>query len=112
MVAQVIQKQIEKIEYREKKIFWVLFSVFALFIVSYGFLLNSTMMNAVSKQNMGKEMVSLGSDVNSLEFQYLNIKNSITLELAQSKGFVQVSSDKFAVIDASQKNISLSINEN
>ena len=57
-------------------------------------------------------MISLGSEVNSLEFQYLNIKNSITLDLAQSKGFVSVISNKFAVIDFAQKNLSLSINEN
>ena len=70
------------------------------------------MMNAVSKQSMEKEMVSLGSEVNSLEFQYLNIKNNITLQMALSKGFVSVLSDKFAIIDSSQKKISLSINEN
>ncbi len=112
MVRQIIKKQIEKIEYREKKIFWSLFSVFVFFVASYGFLLNSAMMNAVSKQNMERQISSLSSDVNSLEFQYLNLKNSITLELAQSKGFILVPSDKFAVIDSAQKNLSLSINEN
>ena len=112
MVAQTIKNQIEKIEYREKKIFWILFSLFAFFIISYGFLLNGTMMNAVSKQSMEKQMVSLGSEVNSLEFQYLNIKNSVSMDMALSKGFVLVTSDKFAVIDSTQKNISLSINEN
>ena len=70
------------------------------------------MMNGVSQQKMEKEMVSLGSVVNTLEFQYLNIKNSITLEMAQSKGFVSVSSDKFAIVNSTQKNLSLSINEN
>lgn len=112
MVAQVFIKQIEKIDCKEKKIFRVLFSSFIILIISYGFLLNSTMMNAVSKQSMEKEMVSLGSEVNSLEFQYLNIKNNITLQMALSKGFVSVLSDKFAVIDSTQKKISLSINEN
>ena len=112
MVAQAFQNQIEKIEGREKKIFWALFSFFVFFVASYGFLLNGTMMKAVSKQNMEKEMVSLSSNVNSLEFQYLNIKNSITLDLALSKGFVSVSSDKFAVISPAGKDTSLSINEN
>ena len=69
-------------------------------------------MNAVSKQSMEKEMAYLSSEVNSLEFQYLNIKNSITAELAQSKGFVSVSLDKYAVIKSIQNNLSLSINEN
>jgi hypothetical protein len=112
MVKQIIKKQIEKIEYREKKVFWVLFSVFVFFIMSYGFLLNGTMMNAVSKQNTEKLMTSVGSEVNSLEFKYLNIKNGITMDLAKSKGFVIVTSDKFASINSAQKNLSLSINEN
>ena len=112
MVAQVIQKQIERFEHGEKRAFWILFSMFVFLVISYGFLLNSTMMNAVSKQRMEKEILSLGSEVNLLEFKYLNTKNSITIGLAQSKGFVSVVSDKFAVINSIPKNLSLSINEN
>ena len=112
MVAQIIQNQIEKIEYRKKKIFWTLFSVFVFFIGTYGFLLNSIMMNAVSKQSMEQNMVSMNSNIDSLESQYLTAENGITLDLALSKGFVPVTSDKFAVINSSDKNISLSINEN
>ncbi len=112
MVKEAIQKQIEILEYRERKIFWLLFSIFVFFVVSYGFLLNSTIMSAVSKQKMEREILSMSSDVNSMEFQYLTIKNGITLSLAHSKGFVSVQSDKFASINPTQKNISLSINEN
>jgi len=112
MVAQILQKQIGKIEYTEKKIFWSLFSISAIFIIFYGYFLNSAMMNAVSRQNMEKEITILSSNVNTMEFQYLNLKNSVTLDLAKTKGFVAVSSDKFAVIDSAQKNLSLSINEN
>jgi len=112
MVAQVIKNQIEKIEYREKKFFWVLFTIFIFCVISYGFLLNSMVQSGVAQQNMQNSMVTMGSNVSKLEFQYLNIKNSITLALAQSKGFVNISSQKFAVINPSAKNISLSINEN
>lgn len=112
MVKELINNQIGKIELREKKIFWVLFSTFVFFTVSYGFLLVSIMTNGVAKQNMEHEMISLGSGVNSLEFDYLNLKNSITIDLAKSRGFVSVASDKFAVIDSAKTNLSLSINEN
>ncbi len=112
MVAQIIKKQIEQIEYREKKIFWVLFSLFAFLIISYGILVNNIFSNGVSQQNMEKNIVSLNSDVNTLEFQYLGLKNSITLALAESKGFVSVAIDKFAVVNSVQKNLSLSVNEN
>jgi len=112
MVSQIIKKQIDTIEYKGKRTFQFLFSFSIFFIISYGFLLNSTMMNTVSKQNMEKEMTSLSSEVNVLEFQYLNIKKSITLEFAKSKGFVVVASDQFATIDPVKQKISLSVNEN
>ena len=111
MVAQVIKNQIEKIEYREKKVFWTLFSVFVFFLVSYGVLVNNTIMNAVAKQNMEKEMATLNSDVNSMEFNYLNMKNNITMERALSLGFVAVSEEKFASVSGTA-NLSLSVNEN
>lgn len=111
MVSE-INNRIENIEYKEERIFWVLFTIFVSFIVSYGFLWNNIMMNGVAKQRMEKEMASLGSVVNTLEFQYLNLKNNVTMELAQSKGFVSFTADKFATIKDTSKNLSLSINEN
>ena len=112
MVKQIFNNQIEKIEYREKKVFWILFSVFVFFVLSYGLLLNSIMTKAVAKQNIEREMISIGSEVNSLESKYLNIKSKITLDFAKTRGFVVVSADKFAVIASDQPNLSLSINEN
>lgn len=112
MVKQIINNQIERISHKENNIFWILFSIFVFTILTYGFLLNRIMTNTVAKQNMEKEMIALNADVNSLEFQYLNLKNGVTMELAKSRGFVSILSDKFAVIDSSKKNISLSINEN
>jgi hypothetical protein len=112
MVKQILKNQIENIKYREKKIFWILFSVFMFFIVSYGFLLNGAIMNAVSKQSLEKQIIFLESDVNTLESNYLSLKDGITLSLALSKGFVSISSNKFATINSAQKSQSLSINEN
>jgi hypothetical protein len=111
-MVETIKNKIDSIGIREKKIFWVLFSVFAFLLFSYGFLVNSTMMNAVSMQKMEKEMVALNSDVNSMEFDYLNIKNKITMDYANSLGFVSVSYDKFASVSSDKYSLSLSINEN
>jgi hypothetical protein len=110
MVARVIKKQIEYIEYREKQIFWTAFSIIILLFVSYGFLVNRTILNAISKESMNKEISTINSQVNSLEFQYLNIKNSINMNLALSKGFVAVSNENFAELSSS-KSLSLSINK-
>jgi hypothetical protein len=69
-------------------------------------------MNAVSKQNIEDQMTSLSSDVNSLESQYFSLENGISMDLAMSRGFVQVSSNQFAIVEPAQKALSLSINEN
>lgn len=112
MVAQVIKNHIEKIEYREKKIFWTLFSVFVFFLISYGVLVNAAILHAVAQQNMEKEIASLSTEVNSMEFQYLGMKNNITMSLAKSLGFVPVSTEVFAIASAPRTNLSLSVNEN
>src|ERR1035437_9460538 len=112
MVAQIIKSKIEKIEYREKKLFWTLFSVFVFFLISYGVLVNNAIMNAVAQQNMEKDMASLNTDVNTMEFQYLNIKNNITMSLAQSLGFVPISTEVFAVASLPHTNLTLSVNGN
>ena len=110
-MVQAIKNQIDKINYREKQIFWSLFSVFFILLFTYGYLVNSTILNAVSKQKMQSEMVSLNSNLNSLEFEYLNLKNKITIDYAATLGFVPVTYDKFASISSSDSK-SLSINEN
>ena len=85
--------------------------MFAFLLVSYGFLVNKTIQNAVAKQNLEKQISSLNSSVNSLEFTYLSLENTITMDFAISKGFVAVAEDHFAVI-APQTASALSLNEN
>lgn len=109
-MTAAIKKQIRNIEHMEKQIFWTLFSMLILLLVSYGFFVNKAITNAISKESMQKAISSLNSDVNSVEFQYLNIKNSISLNLAFSKGFVAVANDNFALISP-DKSVSLSINK-
>ena len=111
MVAQIIKKQIERIEYREKNMFWIFFFVLIFFLISYGFMVNKTIANAVAKQQMEVQITSLNSDVNSIESGYLNLKNSITMELALSNGFIVNLGEKYAVAQPNS-GLSLSVNEN
>ena len=111
-MTKIIKKQIKNLEYREKSIVWALFSVFVLLLVSYGFLINNTMANAVKNQNISKENSVLNSEINSMEFAYLNAKNSITMELALKEGFMVDNNEKFVSVAGASSNLSLSINEN
>ncbi len=109
MVTQAIQNQIEKID-GEKKIFWILLSLSMLFIVSYGFLINRTIMNAVYKNSYEKQLSSLNDDVNDLDNKYIDLKKNITLDLALSKGFENVKNQEVAYTMAQSGEKSLSLN--
>ena len=109
MVAQLIKTQVEKIEYRERTLFWSLFSVFVFFVFLYGYFVNGAIMNAVHKENLQSKISALNTNVNALEFQYLGMKNGITMDLALSRGYVQVPESHFALLS---QNHSLSVNEN
>ena len=111
-MTKIIKKQIKNLEYREKSIIWSLFSVFVLLFVSYGFLVSSSMANAVQRQDLSKQNATLNSEINSKEFAYLEAKNSITMELAEKEGFVAVNNQKFISVAPASTNLSLSINEN
>ena len=107
MVAKVIKNQIEKFEYREKNIVRVLFSAFVLLLISYG-----AIMNSVRTEQVEKDLSTLNSSINSMEFDYLNAKNAITMDLATSMGFVEVKNQKFLAMRPVSNNLSLSTNEN
>ena len=111
-MTKIIKKQIKNLEYREKSIIWSLFSVFVLLLVSYGFFVSSSMSNAVERQNISKENIALNTEINSMEFAYLEAKNSITMELALKEGFIAVNNQKFVSVTPVSTNLSLSINEN
>ena len=112
MVAKVIKNQIEKFEYREKNIVRVLFSAFVLLLISYGFFVNGAIMNSVRTEQVEKDLSTLNSSINSMEFDYLNAKNAITMDLATSMGFVEVKNQKFLAMRPVSNNLSLSTNEN
>jgi hypothetical protein len=108
-MKKVIAKQIEYAGNKEKQIFWVAFSMFVMLIISYGYFVNQTFQNASMRENMNKEISVLSTDVNTLEYKYLNIKNNINMNLAVAKGFVSVKNENFASV--SSKSLSLSVNK-
>ncbi|MDD4803653.1 MAG: hypothetical protein PHN69_00575 [Candidatus Pacebacteria bacterium] len=111
MVTQIFKKQIERIEYREKNIFWIFFCIFIFFLFSYGFIVNKTIANAINKQQMEEEILILNSDINSMESSYLSLKKDVTIDLAIAKGFIKNSQEKYAVVSINNS-LSLSVNEN
>jgi len=70
-----------------RTLFFVLLSLLVLVFLAYVFLVNKTVMNVVERERVEKDIASLSSSMGELEFKYIGLKNSITLDLAYEKGF-------------------------
>jgi len=110
MVAKLIKKQITmSVQDRERKIFNILSTAIILLLICYVFLLTSAFFNAFHKQGIEKNSLSLVSEVNSMESEYLKDEESINMDVALSKGFV-ATNKQFVSISSSNTNLSLNVN--
>ena len=73
-----------------EKIFILLISTIIISAVMYAILLEKAVMNVVLRENITKQVSIKSNEVGDMETKYLSIKNSITLDLAHSKGFKNV----------------------
>jgi hypothetical protein len=61
----------------------ILIAIFSLYV----YLVNKTIMNVVAREQTQQTMSSLSTVIGGLEFKYMTLKNSVTLDLAHAKGF-------------------------
>ena len=84
MVEKVLQLKIKK------TIFWTLLGILLLSVGFYIYFINSTIHNVVARQNLEKEAAQLNLKIGAEDFQYIAMRNAITLPLAHSLGFKDV----------------------
>lgn len=89
MVEKVLQLN------REKMIFWSLIAVFFLCCGFYMYFINATVHNVVMRQNLEAEASKLTLEIGKQEFQYISKRNAVTLALAHSMGFKDVTPTTF-----------------
>lgn len=89
MVEKVLQLN------REKTIFWTLLGVLFLCAGFYMYCINTTVHNIVARQNLESESSSLTLSIGSGEFKYISKRNTITMSLATSLGFKNVTAKTF-----------------
>ncbi len=87
--------------------FWSGVGVLILCLFSYGYFVRQTIVNIVARQNMESEITELSAKILTRETAYLKAKNEITEELAENKGFIAVSRQKFVVQSVKTPGLSL-----
>lgn len=85
----------------EKKAFYILVGVIALFLVAYVYLVNQTVWNIVSRKNITKEISNVAGEVASLESSYMALSGSITLDHAYTLGFQDINNAETTFVNSS-----------
>lgn len=96
--------------HKEKLIVWALFCIIVFSLVSYMFFINMAVLNTVTLEETENSFATRNAEVSELEFSYISLKNSITLQYAYEKGFVEAKEVHFASRQ-SPRNLSLNTAE-
>jgi len=82
--------------YKEKILVWLLAITIVSSFILYVFFVNGAVLNVVAREELESNFADLNSKVSELEFQYISLKNSITIDYAYERGFYQVDQVAFA----------------
>lgn len=72
--------------HHRERIFALLITAIILTAGAYVFLLQKAIVNVVQREKISKEVKTVSVNVGDLEEKYFSIKNTITLDLAHTKG--------------------------
>ncbi len=75
--------------------FFVLSGIIVMLMISYAYFVNETVLNIVARKNIDSSMTALSSEVSEYEFEYMEYKNTITLDFANTYGFNESSRTTF-----------------
>ena len=78
-----------------KALFFILSAVLLTIFAMYVYLVNKTIMNVVARESATQELSTLSGSLGELEFDYMALKNTVTLDLAYSEGFKDMSPTRF-----------------
>ena len=88
--------------------FWTLVSLIAIFIVSYAYLVNITVLNTAARQHAEEMITETRSAISQLELELIDTNRSLNREYATMMGLSQV--EDLVFIERSNT-MSLSLNE-
>ncbi len=90
-----------------KNIFWFLTLGVVISLGLYVYFVSQTVLSAVERQRAEKSISNLENSLEKLEAKYFDLKARITADLAQAKGFTNVSSATYISRKSLGKGLSL-----
>jgi len=102
-----MRERIQSIHNPERKVFAIFIVLALLLCAAYGYFLHRAISNVMARENTLKEVASLDIRLNELEFSYIALQNSVSLEDAYERGFVDIEAPVFVSRTPLPKNLSL-----
>lgn len=72
------------------RLFWVMTTISVLSLFVYIYSINNIARNIAVRQTLEKQITHISTNLDSLEFAYIELKNNVTLELAYHHGFKEI----------------------
>ena len=74
------------------RFFWILVAISIISLCIYFYAIQATARNIAIRQDLERQIAKASTNLDSLEFAYIELKNNVTMELAYSYGFQEVRS--------------------
>ncbi len=86
-----MKARIKNISYEDRvRTFWFLASVCLISLGAYVYAVNSTTRNVALRSELERQVTNLNAELAGLEFEYIKLKNEVTLEVAKELGYQEV----------------------
>ncbi len=103
-----MKSKIKAISYEDRaRTFWFLASVCLISLGAYVYAVNATAHHVAMRAELEREAVELHTELAELEFQYIKLKNEVTIDVARELGFTEVQNPLYI---ARENTASLSFN--
>ena len=89
------------------RVFWTLVTISMVSLLAYMYAINITARNIAHRASLEREVADISTGLDALEFEFIELRNNVTLELAYEKGFKEEKSPLFV---SRSKAASLSFN--
>ena len=96
--------------HKEKILVWLLSASIISMAILYMFLVNGAVFNVVAREDLENQLATINAKVSELEFEYIGLRNSITIQYAYDRGFRDVTNATFAE-RTPRSNLSLNVTE-
>ena len=80
---------------RQTQILGALFGIACILAGMYVYFVNVTVHNVVARRTIEHDIALVATEVSQLESHYIDLKSSVTLDLAKSRGFAQADQERF-----------------